>query len=226
MALCTDDGQAPRSLHLLRQLDVGSPTRHIRRDGDRSGLACLGHHLRLRLVALGIEHLVLNFTDVQHAAQQLTDLHCGRAHEHGTSSIPQLDHVVDNRIELLPLRFEDHVVLVLAGDGAVGRNGHHIQCVDVPQFLCLGLRRSSHARKLVVHAEVILQGHRRIGLGGRLDAHPLLRLNGLVESIRVAPALHNPARLLVDNLDLVVHHHIVHVLLEQGVGLEQLVHRV
>ena len=78
----------------------------------------------------------------------------------------------------------------------------------------------------MVHAEVVLERDRRVRLRGRLHLHVFLRFNGLVQAIGVASAVHDAACLLVYDFDLVVHHHVVHVLLEQRVGLQQLVHGV
>ena len=47
-----------------------------------------------------------------------------------------------------------------------------------------------------------------------------------MQTVRVATAFHDTARLLVDNLYLVVHDHVLGVFLEQCIGLEQLIHRV
>ena len=78
----------------------------------------------------------------------------------------------------------------------------------------------------MVHAEIVLQGDGREGLRGGFHLHIFLRLNGLVQTVAPATAFHDTSRTLVDNLDLAVDDHIVHVLGEHGVGLEQLVDRV
>ena len=78
----------------------------------------------------------------------------------------------------------------------------------------------------MVHTEVVLQGDGREGLGRCLHLYVLLRLDGLVESVAPAASLHYTAGLLVHNLDLVVIDHIIDVLLEHCVCLEQLVYGV
>ena len=226
MALRADDGQTACGLDLLGQLDVGSPTGHVGGDGHGARLTRLGHHLGLRLVSLRIEHLVVNFPHVQHAAQELADLNRRGADEHRPSGVPELDHIIDDRVVFLARRLENEVLLIQPGDGPVGRDGHHVELVDVPQLLSLRLGRAGHAGQLVVHPEVVLERDRGVRLGRGLDADALFGLDGLVQSIGVAAPLHDAASLLVDNLDLVVHDHVVHVLLEQGVRLEQLVHGV
>ncbi len=50
-----------------------------------------------------------------------------------------------------------------------------------------------------------------------------LGFDGLVQAVGVAAPFENAARLFVDDLHLVVHHHIFDVLLEHGVGFQKLV---
>ena len=78
----------------------------------------------------------------------------------------------------------------------------------------------------MVHPEVVLEGDRRVRLRGRFHLHTFLGFNGLVQPVAVASAFHDPAGLLVDDFDLVVHDHVLDVLLEQGVRLQELVHAV
>ena len=77
--------------------------------------------------------------------------------------------------------------------------------------------------ELLVHAEVVLEGDRGEGLVLALDLHLLLGLDRLVQAVRPAPAGHEAARELVDDDDLAVLHHVVHVALEEGVGAQPLV---
>ena len=52
---------------------------------------------------------------------------------------------------------------------------------------------ASHACELFIHAEVVLEGDGGVGYGLLLDLEALLGLDGLVEAVRVAPALHEAA---------------------------------
>ena len=74
----------------------------------------------------------------------------------------------------------------------------------------------------MVHAEVILQRNRRLGLRGLLHLYVLLCLDRLVETIGVAATVHDTTGLLVDDHHLIVDHDILVVSIEEGVGLEQL----
>jgi hypothetical protein len=79
----------------------------------------------------------------------------------------------------------------------------------------LGVGRAGHARQLLVHAEVVLEGDRRERLVLLLDLDPFLGLEGLVQAVGVAPALHGAAGELVDDDHLAVLDDVVHVPLEQ-----------
>ena len=106
--------------------------------------------------------------------------------------------------------------------GRVGRDLDHRQLVDLHELGRLGQRRTGHPRELVVHPEVVLQRDRRERLVLLLDAHALLRLDRLVQTLGPAPSLEDPAGELVDDLDLAVDHRVVDVALEQRLGLQRL----
>ncbi len=74
----------------------------------------------------------------------------------------------------------------------------------------------------MVHSEIVLKGDGSECLSGGLDLDILLRLDSLMQTIAPAAAFHNTAGLLVNDLDLVVDHDVVNILLEHSVGLEEL----
>ena len=226
MAFSSDDCQTAGGLDLIREFDVGTTARHVGGDGHGAGLTGFGNDFSLALVQLGVQDLVFDVSDVKHAREQFADLDRGRTHEDRSAGFAEGYDIIDDGVVLLALRFVDEVFAVLSGNGPVGRDDHHVEFVDVPQLSCFCFGRAGHARELVVHTKVILERNRSVGLGGRLHLHVFLRFNGLMQAVGVASAVHDAARLLVDNLDLVVHHHVVHVLLEQGVRLQQLIHGV
>ena len=131
--------------------------------------------------------------------------------------------LADDAFVLLVGRPVDLVVLVDAGDRAVGRDLDHFEVVDLQELVGLGRRRAGHAGELVVEAEVVLEGDRgeRLVLG--LDLDPLLGLERLVQPFRIAPARHHAAGELVDDHHLAVADDVVLVALEQRVGAQRLV---
>ncbi len=137
-----------------------------------------------------------------------------------------LDDVVDDGVELRLLRLEDEVVVVGARDSHVGRDLDDVQPVDLDELLLLGLGRTGHAAELLVEAEVVLERDRRQRDVLFLDRDALLRLDGLVEAFAPAPAFHDPARELVDDLHLAVLDHVVVVAVVERLGLQRLDHVV
>ena len=74
----------------------------------------------------------------------------------------------------------------------------------------------------MVHAEVVLQRDGSEGLRRGFDLDALLGFDGLMQPVRIAPAVQNTARLLIDDLHLVVHHHVFDIFLEHRVCFQQL----
>ena len=71
-------------------------------------------------------------------------------------------------------------------------------------------------RKLLVHAEVVLEGDRRQRLVFLADGYAFLRFHRLVQPIGPAPSRHQSAGELIDDDDLAFLHHILHVALDTG----------
>ena len=105
----------------------------------------------------------------------------------------------------------------------MGGDDDHVQLVDLFELLRLGVGGAGHARQLVVHAEVVLEGDGGQGLVFVLDAHPFLGLQGLVEAVGVAPARHEAAGELVHDDDLAFLDDVFIIPLEELVGLQGLV---
>src|SRR5512139_1335947 len=85
---------------------------------------------------------------------------------------------------------------------------------------------TSDSGELVVHPEVVLEGHGGQGLVllGPLDS--LLGLQSLVETVAVATTREEPAGEFVNDEDLPVLDYIIHVFTEQRKGLEELIDHV
>ena len=97
-----------------------------------------------------------------------------------------------------------------------------MQVVDLRELLLLRLRRAGHAGELLVQAEVVLERDRREGDVLLADPDALLGLDRLVQALAPAPALHDAAGELVDDLDLALLHDVVDVALVERLRLERL----
>ncbi len=102
-------------------------------------------------------------------------------------------------------------------------NRHHVEAVDLVEFGRFGFGRAGHAGKLLVHAEIILEGDRGERLILALDLHAFFRFDRLVQPVRPAPSRHLPPGEFVDDNHLAVFHHVIDVLLEERVRAQALV---
>ena len=208
--------------HALAQFDVGTATSHV--GGNRDGPALPGarNDLGFLLVKLGVQHRVDDAGALEHARQHLGRLDAHRAHEHGLAAfVGQLD-LADNRVELVAAGLEDGVVPVDADAGLVGRDNLHGEPVDVVELGRLRLRRARHAGELLIHAEVILDGDRRVSAGFALDRDILLGFHGLVEPVGPAATRHHATGVFVDDHDFAFLHDVFDVALVERICTEQL----
>ncbi len=101
-----------------------------------------------------------------------------------------------------------------------GDNGHGVP-VDLDELRLLRLRGTRHPGQLLVEPEEVLVRDR----SGRdvlaFDLHLLLCLDGLVQPLRVPPAVHHASGELIDDDDLAVAHHVVHISLVACVGAQR-----
>lgn len=85
--------------------------------------------------------------------------------QHRLTLLMALANLLDNRIELGRLCFENTVLIVAAYVGLVSRDFHDVQRVNVPKFVLLRHRGTRHAGQLCIHAEIILKRDGRVGFG-------------------------------------------------------------
>ena len=69
MTLGTDDSETSCLLDLRREFDIRTTTRHVGGDRYDTCSTRLRNDLRLLLVELGVEDVMLDLTERQHAAQ-------------------------------------------------------------------------------------------------------------------------------------------------------------
>ena len=168
---------------------------------------------RFLLVVLRVQDVVLDPAAVEQRRELLGLLDRDRADEDRLALLVTLDDILDDRVPLRVLALVDQVLLVVADHLAVRGDLGHVEVVDRLELGELRLRRTGHAGELVVHLEVVLDRDRREGLVLLLDADALLRLDRLVQALRVAPALEHAAGELVDDLHLAVRHDVLDVAL-------------
>ena len=105
----------------------------------------------------------------------------------------------------------------------IRRNGDHFQLVNLVELRRFGFRRAGHAGKLLVHAEIILEGDRGERLIFALDLHAFFRFDRLVQAVGPAASGHLAPGEFVDDHHFAFFHHVIHVALEQRVRAQPLI---
>ena len=180
---------------------------------------------------LRVEHLVVHAGPGEHAAQAVRRLDARRPHEHRPADVAEAPDLLDDRLPLVLLGHPHPVVVVVADDGHVRGDHHHVELVDLVELRRLRVRGPRHAGDPVVQLEVVLDGDRGHGLRLFLDGDAFLRLDRLVQTVGPLPADHFSARVLVDDdhaefPGLVRGHHVVAVALVDGLGPDRLLEKV
>ena len=129
----------------------------------------------------------------------------------------------DDRAELARLGLVDDVGIVDADDGLVRRDLDDVEIVDAGEFLFLGQGCAGHAGELGIEAEEILEGDGGKRLVFARDFHALLGLDGLMQALVIAAAVHQAAGEFIDDDDLTVLDDVVDVALHESAGLHGLI---
>ena len=136
--------------------------------------------LRLALVVLGVQDIVRNSGALEHARQSLRDVDAHGSHQHRELQLVQSLRLLENRVVLLATRLVDEVLPIVANNRAVRRNHRYTELVDLVEFRFLSLGSASHAGKLFVETEVVLDRDRGERLRLAFHLHPFLRFHCLV----------------------------------------------
>ena len=212
-----------KELDVTAEHDVGTTAGHVGGHGDGSLAAGDGDHGGFLLMLLGVQDLVRDLGHVEQGGDHFGAFHGSGTEQHRLALGVTLGHVLDDGGQLLLLGAVDEVVLVLADHRLVGLDRQHAQLVGVHELGGLGFGRTGHARELVVHTEVVLQGDGGEGLVLGLDLHAFLGLDGLVQTLVVAAARQDTAGVLVDDEHLALGDDVVLVTQEQFLGLDGVV---
>ena len=133
-----------------------------------------------------------------------------------------LDDVVDDRGPLFGLGAIDEVGLLDADHVAVGGNDDDVEVVDLRELAASVSAVPVMPDELLVLAEVVLEGDGGERLVLALDLDAFLGFDGLVQAVAPVAARHQAAGELVDDDDLAVLDHVLHVELIVDVRAERL----
>ena len=226
MTLGADDMKATKLLDTLAKLDVRSAASHVRSNRNSALHACERHNLRFASMILGVQDLMRDVGHLEHTRENLGRIHRDGTQKNGLALSITLRHISDDRLELLALRAINLVVAVNAIDRLICGDGNNIELVNILELARLRLRRTRHARELLVKAEVVLDRDRSESLRLLLNLNALLRLNSLMETIRPAAARKNTPRELIYDINVIILYNVVNILFVKAVGAEKLRHHM
>jgi len=117
--------------------------------------------------------------------------------------------LLDNCVEFLFLCLIYSVIKILTDYRTVCRDHDNVHAVDITELFLLSLGCTGHAAFFRVLVKEVLECDRCKSSGLSLDVYMLLRLDGLVETVRVTTARHDTSCELIDDQDLIILDHIV-----------------
>ena len=214
MALCTHDCKATCFFHTRAKLYIRTSTGHVCSNGNGTCKTCFSYNLRLFAVLFCVQYIVRNIFLLHHPADELTHLYRSSTHKRRPAFIAVFFYLIYYRFKFFPFGFIHHVFLIFSDGFYISRYRNHIQFINAPKFRCFCLCSTRHARKLVVHAEIILQRHRSICLRRCFNLYILFCFQCLVQAVRITPAFHDTAGLLIYNFHFFFYHHILHVFIK------------
>ena len=96
------------------------------------------------LMQFGIQYTMFNLTHGKHFAQHFRDFNRSGTHQYGASCCHHFFYLFDDCFIFFTFCLVNAVIHVITGNGAVSRNNHYIQFVDVPQLAGFCFCRTGH----------------------------------------------------------------------------------
>src|SRR6266581_201608 len=177
------DLPARQELGVAPEQDVGAAPGHVGGDGHRLEPPGLRDDLGLLLVVLGVQDDMRDPSLLEELAQVFRLLDGDGADQDRLPFLVQVLNLLDDGVELLPLRAVHHVRVLDADERPVRGGDHDLESVDLVELDGLRVGGPGHAGELAVHPEVILEGDGREGLVLLLDLDLLLGLDRLVQAV-------------------------------------------
>ena len=208
-------------LRVAAKQDIGTAAGHVGGDGDHAEPSRLRDDFGFFLVELRVQHDVTHALATEDVGKQLGLLDRSGADQYRLlGGVEALDLIGHGEVLFLG-RAIDHVRVFDAQHLPVGRDDDDLELVDGVELRGLGFCGSGHAGKLLVKAEVVLEGDGGERLVFLADLHAFLGFDGLMEAVGPAAAGHEAAREFVDDDDFAVLDDVLDVALVKVVGLER-----
>ena len=213
-------------LRVAAQHNIGTTTSHVGGNGYSPQLTCLGNDLCFLLVVLGVQNVMGNAFLFQQLGEHLGLLNGDGAHQHRLTLFMTLLHLGNHCAELSCLGLVNHIRMVNTNHGLVSGNLDDVQIVDLNELVFLGQRGTGHTGEFVVKTEIVLEGNGGKGFGLVGNIHAFLCLDGLMQTLGVAAAIHQSSGEFIYDDDLTVLDHVVNIPAHDATGFERLIYMV
>src|SRR5882762_9564815 len=205
---------------IAAQKDVGAPARHVGGDSDHVLAACLRYDLSFFLVILGVQDDVADIFLFQQLGKPLRFFDGRGTNQYGSAVCIHFLNIVGGGKVFFALGAVDDVRVFEAEHLHIGGDDRDFELVNLVKLGGFRLCGSGHARELLIHAEIILEGDGGKRLVLALDLHAFLGFDGLVQTVGPAPPRHHAPRELVYDDDFAVFHHVLDIATIERVRLD------
>jgi hypothetical protein len=174
------------------------------------------------MMVLCIENFITDTAFVEVFSELFRLLDAYGAYQNRLTFLVDFGNLITDGIELVIFIQEYDIVIIHPVYGTVGGYDDDVEMVYLSKLPGLGVCGARHARKFVIHAEIILECDCSQGSALAGGAHALLGFYGLVETVRVAPSMKNTPGEFIDDLNLTLLNNIILVTAEEPASLEGL----
>ena len=226
MAFRTEHMQTAEFSHSRSKSNVSTTTSHVRCNRHLVLVTGVLDDFSFAAMVLGVQDFVRNAFLFEHAVEDFGLFNGSRTHEKRLAlSVAFLDFGHDST-PLGIFRLIDQVLQVLTDARLVRRNDPRVHVVNLDEFRCFGFCRTGHTRELLVHTEVVLERNRCKRLVFTAYRHVFLSFDCLVNTVRIAAAFHQAARIFINDDNFAIAHDVVDIFFEEVPSAESVIEEV
>ena len=226
MAFRTEHMQTAEFSHSRSKRNISTTTSHVRCNRHLVLVACILDDFSFAAMVLGVQDFVRDTFLFEHAVENFGLFNGCRTHEERLALRMAFLDFSNNGAPLGIFGLINEVLQVLTDARLVRRNDPRVHVVNLDEFRCFGFSRTGHTGELLVHTEVVLERNRCKRLVFATDLHAFLGFDSLVDTIGIAAAFHQAARVFVDDDDFAVTDDVVDILFKEVPGAESVIEEV
>ena len=218
MSLCTDNFQTTCRTRIIIQFDISTTTSHIGCDCYRSMKSGIGYDCSLLLMILCIQYIMLDSFFLQHLAEKFGYFNRNCTYQHRLSCCMRFFNSFYNCFVFFFLCLINSILKIHSLYRPVCRNFNNVHSINITELFFLCDRSTCHTTLLVILIKQVLECNCCQSLTLSSHLHMFLRLDCLMQTIRVTTSRHDTSCKLIDdhnftirsyNIILITEHQIV-----------------